>query len=153
MGSVLPVSCLNMHTDLINEMHAATDRANVTAARAIEKEPEDALPSMHQQVDIYGPCDWKMSLNFSRAELILGIIQYICHFYQLWILNWCRQSDNLFLEHYGTSILHMKYHSCWYPGGVRSHPDSKVYVAHRGPPGSCRPQVGPMLAPWTLPLG
>ena len=30
------------------------------------------------------------------------------------------------------------------------NPDSKVHVAHMGPPGSCRPQLGPMLAPWTL---
>ena len=29
-------------------------------------------------------------------------------------------------------------------------PDSKVHGAHMGPPGSCRPQMGPMLAPWTL---
>ena len=29
-------------------------------------------------------------------------------------------------------------------------PDSKVHVAHMGPLRSCRPQVGPMLAPWTL---
>ena len=28
--------------------------------------------------------------------------------------------------------------------------DSKVHMAHVGPPGSCRPPVGPMLAPWTL---
>ena len=27
-------------------------------------------------------------------------------------------------------------------------PDSKVHVDNMGPPGSCRPQVGPMLAPW-----
>ena len=31
-----------------------------------------------------------------------------------------------------------------------SFPDSKVHVANMGPTGSCRPQVGPMLAPWTL---
>ena len=33
-------------------------------------------------------------------------------------------------------------------------PDSKVHGANMGPtwgpPGSCRPQVGPLLAPWTL---
>ena len=29
-------------------------------------------------------------------------------------------------------------------------PDIKVHVAHMGPPGSCRPQVGPMWAIWTL---
>ena len=33
-------------------------------------------------------------------------------------------------------------------------PDSKVHVAHLGPtwvpPGSCRPKVDPILAPWTL---
>ena len=29
-------------------------------------------------------------------------------------------------------------------------PDSKVHGANMGPPGSCRPQMGPMLAPWTL---
>ena len=32
----------------------------------------------------------------------------------------------------------------------RNTPDSKVNGANRGPPGSCRPQMGPMLAPWTL---
>ena len=30
-----------------------------------------------------------------------------------------------------------------------SHPDSKVHGANMGPPGSCRPQMGPMLAQWT----
>ena len=30
------------------------------------------------------------------------------------------------------------------------YPDSKVHGANMGPPGSCRPQMGPMLAPWTL---
>ena len=29
-------------------------------------------------------------------------------------------------------------------------PDTKVHGAHMGPPESCRLQVGPMLAPWTL---
>ena len=29
-------------------------------------------------------------------------------------------------------------------------PDSKVHGANMGSPGSCRPQMGPMLAPWTL---
>ena len=29
-------------------------------------------------------------------------------------------------------------------------PDSKIHGANMGPPGSCRPQMGPMLAPWTL---
>ena len=29
-------------------------------------------------------------------------------------------------------------------------PDIKVHEANMGPPGSCRPQMGPMLAPWTL---
>ena len=29
-------------------------------------------------------------------------------------------------------------------------PDSKVHGPTRGPPGSCRPQIGPMLVPWTL---
>ena len=28
--------------------------------------------------------------------------------------------------------------------------DNKVHVPTWGPPGSCRPQMGPMLAPWTL---
>ena len=31
-----------------------------------------------------------------------------------------------------------------------SLPDSKVHGANMGPPGSCRSQVSPMLAPWTL---
>ena len=30
------------------------------------------------------------------------------------------------------------------------HPDSKCMGPTWGPPGSCRPQMGPMLAPWTL---
>ena len=36
---------------------------------------------------------------------------------------------------------------------VGSHfvvPDSKVHGANMGPPGSCRPQIVPILAPWTL---
>ena len=33
------------------------------------------------------------------------------------------------------------------PDGI---PDSKVHGANMGPPGSYRPQMGPMLAPWIL---
>ena len=33
---------------------------------------------------------------------------------------------------------------CW------ALPDSKVHGANMGPSGSCRPQMGPMLAPWIL---
>ena len=35
----------------------------------------------------------------------------------------------------------------------RRYPDSKVHGANMGPPGSCRPQMGTMLAPWTCYLG
>ena len=41
--------------------------------------------------------------------------------------------------------LHKKYCS-----NDKSYPDSKVHWQTWGPPGSCRPQVGPMLASWTL---
>ena len=36
--------------------------------------------------------------------------------------------------------------------GVNGHgtPDSKLHGANVGPPGSCRPHMWPMLAPWTL---
>ena len=29
-------------------------------------------------------------------------------------------------------------------------PDNKIHENNMGPPGSCRPQMGPMLVPWTL---
>ena len=32
-------------------------------------------------------------------------------------------------------------------------PDNKVHGANMGPTGSCRPQMGPMLTPWTLRSG
>ena len=49
------------------------------------------------------------------------------------------------------------------PGGVKANtkqfvyfkfdwklvPDSKLHGANMVPPGSCRPQMGPILAPWT----
>ena len=37
-----------------------------------------------------------------------------------------------------------------WPDVVKHYPDSKVHGPTWGPPGSCRPQMGPMLAPWTL---
>ena len=37
------------------------------------------------------------------------------------------------------------YHSWWYPA-----PIARFMGPTWGPPGSCRPQVGPMLDPWTL---
>ena len=48
--------------------------------------------------------------------------------------------------------------SCYYSGKISSYeeirlyknPESKVDGANMGPPGSCRPQLGPTLAPWTL---
>ena len=42
--------------------------------------------------------------------------------------------------------------SIWRPHGLvhRNLPDSKVHGANMAPPGSCRPHMGPMLAPWTL---
>ena len=33
---------------------------------------------------------------------------------------------------------------------MNASPDSKIHGANMGPLGSCRPQMGPMLAPWTL---
>ena len=33
---------------------------------------------------------------------------------------------------------------------IMIHPDSKVHGPTWGPSGSCRPQMGPILAPWTL---
>ena len=45
----------------------------------------------------------------------------------------------------------MTIHQAWYlVMGKPDIPDSKVHGANMGPPGSCRPQIGPMLAPWTL---
>ena len=32
---------------------------------------------------------------------------------------------------------------------IKTSPDSKVHGTNMGPPGSCQPQMGPMLAPWT----
>ena len=32
---------------------------------------------------------------------------------------------------------------------VEEHPDNEVHGASMGPTGSCRPQMGPMLTPWT----
>ena len=40
--------------------------------------------------------------------------------------------------------------SCNSSGLAMGVPDSKVHVANKGPTGSCRPQMGPMLAPCTL---
>ena len=39
---------------------------------------------------------------------------------------------------------------CFHIFKIEVDPDNKVRGANMGPPGSCRPQVGPMLAPWTL---
>ena len=36
---------------------------------------------------------------------------------------------------------------------VQHYPDSKVHGDNMGPPGSCRPQMGPMLGIWTLQWG
>ena len=38
----------------------------------------------------------------------------------------------------------------WASAMVNNVPNSKVHGANMGPPGSCWPQMGPMLAPWTL---
>ena len=45
------------------------------------------------------------------------------------------------MDHDATSI---------WPESVKSTQIAKFMGPTRGPPGSCRPQVGPMLAPWTL---
>ena len=42
------------------------------------------------------------------------------------------------------------YTSGLFPWEWSNPPDSKVHGANMRPPGSCRPQMGPMLAPWTL---
>ena len=48
----------------------------------------------------------------------------------------------------------LKYNQSLRPPYLDAHgnavPDSKVHGASMGPPGSCWPQMGPMLAPWTL---
>ena len=33
---------------------------------------------------------------------------------------------------------------------LHASPGNKIHGANMGPPGSCRPQMAPMLAPWTL---
>ena len=52
--------------------------------------------------------------------------------------------------HVWTMLLTMPYveHAHWIMQAV-SVPDSKVHGANMGPPGSYRPVMGPMLAPWT----
>ena len=37
-----------------------------------------------------------------------------------------------------------------HPSTIVSTPVAKFMGPTWGPPGSCRPQMGPMLAPWTL---
>ena len=44
----------------------------------------------------------------------------------------------------------MEHYCAHYPVSI---PDSKLHGANMGPPGSCRPQMGTMLAPWTLQSG
>ena len=43
-----------------------------------------------------------------------------------------------------------EYWQRWFIVNMNNDPDSKIYGANMGPPGSCRPQMGPMVAPWTL---
>ena len=40
--------------------------------------------------------------------------------------------------------------TCYHLADLQPHPDSKFMGPTWGPPGSCRPLMGPMLAPWTL---
>ena len=68
----------------------------------------------------------------------------------LWsTVNICRTVSTTFLPLPSAVIL------VWMPLGyspflLRFLPDSKVHGANMGPPGSCRPQMGPMMAPRTL---
>ena len=54
--------------------------------------------------------------------------------------NQCK--NNVFLS------IHVS--SCQAVSLMPVYPDTKFMEATWGPPGSCRPQMGPMLAPWTL---
>ena len=87
------------------------------------------------------------------------------------ILNWCRitiptvlkihagpaaQAQLKVFSHYfmfSNSIFPVDDQLCfiWDSNtAYQPYPDSKVHGATQGPPGSCRTQMGPMLAPWTL---
>ena len=51
----------------------------------------------------------------------------------------------------GDKVIYRRYQAFFiYTTDSVDFPDSKVHGANMGPPGSCRPQVGPLLAPWTL---
>ena len=72
------------------------------------------------------------------------------------VVAWCRHylnqcchlSDKPSAEPLSTGITDFSLHHHDHSGN--SIPDSKVHGPTWGPPGSCRPQMGPMLAPWTL---
>ena len=51
-----------------------------------------------------------------------------------------------------SGVLHWYWHRVPPAVGAKRwhYPDSKVHGANMGPYGSCRPQMGPMLAPWTF---
>ena len=60
----------------------------------------------------------------------------------------CSYCLTTLLYHRHKTVPDLPVHTCTLLEGITSQfADSKVHVAHMGPPGSCRPQVGPMWAP------
>ena len=50
----------------------------------------------------------------------------------------------------GLQIWHSQWYDLLWPSDTRIPQIAKFMGPTWGPPGSCRPQMGPMLAPWTL---
>ena len=91
-------------------------------------------------------CRWHNSLmKIYLCIFFLGYINLICIYDPLDISICCLVGECDWM-HLWTTVGHGK-DGCW-PSQI-----ARFMGPTWGPPGSCRPQVGPMLAPWTLLFG
>ena len=90
---------------------------------------------MHPSILKYMVFDWGPSLKSKRQDL-----------------EWYFSVKNIKNILQSTLLIPSIYRSIWYDI-IRQNPTSQIakFMGPTwGPPGSCRPQMGPMLVPWTL---
>ena len=101
--------------------------------------------------DILGLHCNKMKKNvtdWSWKDVLILFIQLLSLFSESSEIIKPGTEDN-FVEPIASNYVHIQYRNVFLPISMGSQ-IAKFMGPTRGPPGSCRPQMGPMWAPWTL---
>ena len=105
------------------------------------KWPSSELSYLQMQSD--ARCSWVWLKHGARKLFMVKLHNYV--------LKTVAYTSTELQQHHIIVTVHPVYQQWWQHSHALSQPQiAKFMGPTRGPPGSCRPQMGPMLAPWTL---